>query len=142
MSLNSAVRDTMHMATAHQLSCAPPALKELMTSSARDAVEQMAPADPLERMLAEQMVWCHERIRDLALRAKKPSTADLQCAYHAQCDAAMGTFRRGMIALRQYRAIRPPGPLIAVQQVNHAEAGDVVIAPTAMRRGRKSRRTN
>ena len=54
----------------------------------------------------------------------------------------MGTYRRGMMALKQYRAMLPPAPLVAVQQVNNSQAGHVMIAAPAATRRKKTRLTN
>lgn len=91
------------------------------------ALQEAAPRDPFERMLIEQSLWCHERVRRLSLSAVRLENVANANAVHAQCDATMNTFRRGMMALRQYRAMATPSPLVAIQQVNESAAGKVVV---------------
>ena len=62
--------------------------------------------DPLETMLLEQMIWCHERIRSLSVRSTNQGLRQGLVAVHSQCDKAMNSFRKSLIALTEYRARR------------------------------------
>ena len=106
--------------------------------------------DPLEVMLVEELALCHERVLSLSLmavqRAVNPAPALVSTlrhanisikatpqrpasalAIHEQCDKAMNTLRRGMLALREYRGANNR-PVLAIQQINQGEAGHVVVS--------------
>ena len=97
----------------------------------RDVVDGVGPRDPLERMLVEQLVFCHERARRLAGLATDCSHLQDALAAHAQCDKAMNSYRRGLLALREYRSRGRPAPGLTVQQVNQAENQNVTVAVAA-----------
>jgi hypothetical protein len=73
------------------------------------------PRDPLERMLAEQLVLAHHVIGRLHVRAGGRSGLEA-VQYHAAAARLMAEFRRGVLALQSYRqsaaALRagPAGP--------------------------------
>ena len=77
--------------------------KELM----QQILDRMAPKDPLERMMCEQMVWCHYRIAALSMRATRTRDFDRMCRVHELVERAMNTYRRGILALKEYRRLVP-----------------------------------
>lgn len=91
-------------------------------------LEEIAPKDPLERMLAEQLAWTHQRLRSLSLIANTARDHDLMYAANDQCDKAMNAYRRGMLALKEYRSRRSQAPQIAIQQVNESGPGNVLVS--------------
>jgi hypothetical protein len=92
----------------------------------------MAVNDPLERMLVEQLAWTHQRLKTLSLIAiKAEGSPERQLATSDQCDKAMNAFRRGMLALKQYRSRRAKAPRVAIQQVNESGPGHVLVTGEA-----------
>jgi len=125
-------------------------------------IDGVGAQDPLEVMLLEELALCHERVRNLSLMAVKqavnpapgvgntlqlgkmsiratPRRPASALAIHEQCDKAMNTLRRGMLALREYRGANNR-PVLAIQQINEGEAGHVVVS--AGDKPEKRRRTN
>lgn len=95
-------------------------------------IEDVAPRDPLERMLVEQMVWCHHRIRYLQWLPRSGILIALQLASHEHCEKAMASYRRGMLALKEYRATQRGMPLVAVQQVNQDNRQEVAVVAASI----------
>lgn len=112
-----------------------PVPDELRTSTGtavmKEIVMAVDPRDPLERMLVEQMVWCHQRIRHLQRLSFRAGLIRLQLSAHEQCEKAMATYRRGMLALKEYRATQRGMPLVAIQQVNQADRREVAVVATS-----------
>ncbi len=84
-------------------------------------VEEMRPRNPIERMLAVQLLWQHLRIgRLVELADRCAGEPDLAKAYGAAVETAMGTFRRHAQALD---ALHTPRPIqfIHDSQVNVAQ---------------------
>jgi hypothetical protein len=72
-------------------------------------LEQMAPRDPVERMLAIQMLWQHARIGRLIIQFESPCTDPQQLkGISAAIEAAMNTMRRQADAWRQLRERKLP----------------------------------
>ncbi|MEE9206972.1 MAG: hypothetical protein V3U67_01160 [Gemmatimonadota bacterium] len=91
-----------------------------------DLNDNVAPRDPLERMMLQQLAWCHVRILRLSMDSSTVNGRAL--AVHELCDKAMNSFRRGMLALREYRGAAARSPHIAIQQLNQAEEQQVILA--------------
>lgn len=70
-------------------------------------------ADPLEGMLIEQLAWCHQRVLNLSLLSVKATPLSHRLAGNEQCDKAMNAYRRGMLALAEYRAAKKRGHVAA-----------------------------
>ncbi len=91
-----------------------------------EIVEQVQPRDPLEKMLTQQLAWCHQRIARLSILAySHHGDWEQGGRIHEAVERAMGSYRRGMLALRQYRAQQQP---VNVTQVNQAEQQNIVCA--------------
>lgn len=112
-----------------------------MAATADDFVDQyleeMRPRDPVERMMATQLLWQHLRIGRLMELADQCATKpDLAKAYGAALDNAMGTFRRHAQALD---GIRSPRPVQFIQdsQINMAQQQVVANAGAAGQNGRQ-----
>ncbi|MFQ5463780.1 MAG: hypothetical protein ACE5E5_14280 [Phycisphaerae bacterium] len=86
----------------------------------KELLAAMAPRDPLERMLVAQLAYTHERIGRLSRIAVATSPMEDAQVAHECCERAMNTYRKGMVALKEYRSKPRETPLVAVQQVNNA----------------------
>ena len=86
-----------------------------------DAVAGINRSDPLEKMLVEQLVVCHARVMELARLSTKQRNLENALAIQEQSDKAMNAYRRGMLALKEYRTPSRSTPLVAVQQINQAQ---------------------
>lgn len=104
-------------------------------------IRTMKPRDQLERMVIEQLVWTHMRIQRLTQKSSTMGKPELAMAFDDQINKAMNTYRRTLMALRDYRRGPDQRPLVAIQQVNESGSGDVVISPSKKRK-RKNSRTN
>lgn len=90
-----------------------------------EIVEEMQPRDPLEKWLVQELAWCHQRVARLSILAFSHHGDWEQAGrIHEAVERAMGTYRRGMLALRQYRERKP----VNVTQVNQAEQQNIVCA--------------
>ena len=94
----------------------------------QNVVQAVAPRDPLERMLVEQLVLCHHRVLALSALSGSRRGLEVSLAANAHCDRAMNSYRRGMLALKEYRSRRGTTPTVSVQQVNQAEHQNVTVA--------------
>jgi hypothetical protein len=109
---------------------------EYASETAFDFVEQhlerLAPRDPLERMLAIQLLWQHVRIATLCVRETQTGDPKEAAAIRAGIEQAMNTFRRQARTLRELQAPRPTnfirggqvnvgdGQVISNTQINEA----------------------
>lgn len=91
-----------------------------------DAVGGINHSDPLEKMLVEQLVVCHARVMELARLSTKQRELENALAIQEQSDKAMNAYRRGMLALKEYRTPSRSAPLVAVQQINQAQPSGAV----------------
>lgn len=126
------LREMMHRLAAgdvyrQQLASLPmrEGLKALLDSSGgaytRDLIARVNPRDPLEEMLVEQCIWAHGRVRHLSALANQQTDLDAVRQVNDSADKASNTFRRLMLALREYR--QPPRPgdqFTAIKQANIA----------------------
>jgi len=91
---------------------------------------EMKPADPVQRMLAVQMLWQHTRINQLIRLASGEREVELLRGLNTAIDQAMNTSRRMALAWEEVRNPRP-SQHIRGDQVNVAEqqvvAGSVVV---------------
>lgn len=89
---------------------------------AGDLIERMKPRDPLEEMLCVQAMWTHARLAHLSRLANQQENLDTVKVVHDYCDRAANTFRRLMLALREYRRpARPSQSFTAIKQANVAQ---------------------
>ena len=91
------------------------------TKRVQDMIKAMKPRDPLERMLIEQCILTHGRVRHLAVLANQQESVEWSQHMHHAADKASNTYRRLMLALDQYR--RPPRAgdvFTAIKQANIA----------------------
>jgi hypothetical protein len=86
--------------------------------------ESGSPADPVERMLLEQLALAHHTVGQLHLRAgssQGPKTAE---AYATSAARLMAEFRRTSLALKAYRETPPrPEPAKAPPRRRKTQAG-------------------
>lgn len=100
---------------------------EAATRDAAAAIDAMAPRDPVERMLVEQILFAHARAMRLSQLANQQNSLDGIRVANEYADKASNTARRLALALAEYR--RPPktGPsFTAIGQANIA-AQQVVV---------------
>lgn len=98
-----------------------PALDKTGGAYAKDLVARLNPRDPLEEMLVEQCLWAHGRVRHLSALANQQTNVDASRQVNDSADKASNTFRRLMLALREYR--QPPrsgDQFTAIKQANIA----------------------
>ncbi len=98
--------------------------KELLA----ETVDGVSPRDPLERMLVQQLLWCQQRVAHLSMQACKPANLKQLWTINELADRAMNSDRRGMLALREYRAPHRQVNITAVKQLNQAEQQNIVQA--------------
>lgn len=91
-----------------------------------ELLSEMKPGDPLETLLCEQLIWCHHRIAHLARLAMEAESVAKSRVMHELVDRAMNTFRRGMLALREYRD-KVRGRSVSVNQLNQAEHQNILL---------------
>jgi hypothetical protein len=85
------------------------------------------PADPLERMLVEQIILAQQKIGDLHVRAAQAADAQAVGCYVTAAARLMAECRKSMLALKAYRTPSSPPQMTFVQQQNLA-SGDQQIA--------------
>lgn len=94
-------------------------------------IAEMKPANPVERMLAVQMLWQHTRIGMLIGLASDPDNIerlDTTKALQAAIDQALNTSRRQALAWQQLKKPRS-AQFITGEQVNFAEQQIVANRP-------------
>ena len=104
----------------HLQQCA--AFEETAQQFTADFIERVAPRDPLEELLALQMLYTHGRVGYLSTQATQQRDPKKVKVYHEAADGASNTFRKLMLGLAQYR--RPPrggDTFMAIRQANVAE---------------------
>ena len=109
-------------------------LGEFGVDHIQQALQRMAPRDPLEEALVIQFLLSHARV--MKLSAYLASETDLLKLTAAQelCDRASNTCRRMMLALGEYRKQSRPGvPAVQIGNANIAERQVIVqsVAPPA-----------
>lgn len=112
---------------------------EAAASTAYDFLEQhlerLSPKDPIERMLAIQLLWQHTRIASLCVRETRTADPKLAAALRAAIEQAMNTFRRQAKALRDLQSPRAMN-LIQGRQVNVGDGQ--IVANTQVHAAGKS----
>ncbi|QKK09290.1 MAG: hypothetical protein HND58_14745 [Planctomycetota bacterium] len=86
-----------------------------------DLLERMAPRDPLEEMLVVQAALAHARVLHLTEHANRQERLESIRTVNECADRASNTYRRLMLALREYR--KPPrsgDTFTAIRQANIA----------------------
>lgn len=98
-------------------------------------LKEMAPRNPVERMLAMQMLWQHVRIGKMTRIVSNPNNGDLEVfsSLNATLETAMNTYRRQALA---YQQLRDPVQPIKATQLNVAK--QQVVAQ--QNQGKKSRK--
>jgi len=86
--------------------------------------------DPIERMLTEQLLWCHHRIGNLHAAAATAKEPDLVSALNAAAVKLMAEFRRSALALREYKSPATPRQITLVKQQNLAANQQVALVET------------
>ena len=87
-------------------------------------MNSVAPRDALERMLVEQLVFCHQRVQELAVLAARHGRIENKIAMDEQCNRAMTAYRRGMLALKKYRSQPVAAATLTISQ---SEQQDVLL---------------
>ncbi len=68
----------------------------------------MAPSDPLEAMLVEQLALGHHAIGRTHVRAATAGNADAAKIYYSAAARLQGEFRQSLLALKAYRSTGHP----------------------------------
>src|SRR5262249_40233525 len=84
--------------------------------------ESGSPADPLERMLLEQLVLAHHTIGQLHVRAGTSQTAEAAGAYAGAAARLLAELRRTALAPAPSRAATAPGRAAAAAAGGHTAA--------------------
>jgi hypothetical protein len=90
-----------------------------------DVLEQMAPRDPLERMLIQQTLVTHARIATLSQEVGLQRDPEMYRIMSESLDRASNVFRRQMLAFQIYRGGQPQAPEKPMKQTNIA--GQMVV---------------
>jgi hypothetical protein len=87
------------------------------------------PADPLEVLMLDQLLWAHHQVGSLHVQASKTNDAAIAEAYSNAAVKLMAESRRTVMALREYRS--PVRSNLTVGQQNVAAGGQqlAVITP-------------
>ncbi|MCC6679208.1 MAG: hypothetical protein IT436_18940 [Phycisphaerales bacterium] len=85
-----------------------------------DYLAEVQPRNPVERMLAVQMLWLHKRLGQLATQTAKITRADHLRGLYAASDAGLASFRKHALAFQQLREPRPV-QFIKAGQANFAD---------------------
>jgi hypothetical protein len=100
----------------------PLACHRYLTQLRRDAGD---PADPVERMMIEQIALAHHKIGELYYRARRANSPEKVKVYNAAIAALLGEFRRMALALKSYREPTPAKHVTVVRQQNLAQSQQV-----------------
>ncbi len=96
-----------------------------MVDAVRDnvaaVIRRLAPQDPLEEMLAAQILWLHGRLAQLSRMSGAAPTINHVRIINEAADRAANTFRRHMLALAEYRSSKRGGNRLSIGQANVAE---------------------
>lgn len=99
-------------------------IHETAIDYAQDFLARLAPADPIEELLAAEAMWTHARLGHLTSMAGAETNIERLRVLHELCDRASNTLRRLALALAEYRRPRRPGTsgdaFIAIRQANVA----------------------
>jgi hypothetical protein len=107
-----------------------------------ELIERMQPGDPIEEMHVIQMALTHARVLRLSALATCATEPGEMETLHGYADKAANTFRRGMLALAEYR--KPPrgsDRFTAIRQANIAGQQMVVNGPDAAAQPREKSQT-
>lgn len=88
---------------------------------AADFLARLAPRDPIEELLAFELLWNHARVMKLSLLANTLSDLPAVLNTNAAADSAACTTRKLVRALDEHRHPRREGKVYAIQQANVAE---------------------
>lgn len=77
-----------------------------------------ASADPIERMLIEQLALAHQRVAQLHAQAEEAKSAEVAKVYLTAAIRLTGELRRLALALRQYRDPLPKRSFTVIRQQN------------------------
>ena len=96
-------------------------------------VRGLAPADPVERMMAEQLVLAHHSMGKAVVTAATAQHMEVARAFHGAAARLMAEFRLTALALKSYRT-PPPAPEPAQKVAVEASAPSLPSAPVPRRR--------
>jgi hypothetical protein len=82
---------------------------------------KMAPADPIERLLSEQLILAHHAIGRLHVKAANAQQPDVGQLYSAAAARLLGEFRLTALALKTYRGAPAPAGKTAPETAGAAE---------------------
>ena len=75
------------------------------------------PADPIEKMFAVQLAWCHAQLGNLLLKAANAETIDGTVALNGAAARLSAEFRKSALAWRDYRTpVQGPRVMLVGQQ--------------------------
>src|SRR5262245_30026930 len=74
------------------------------------------PTAPLERMLVEQLAFCHHAVGHYHVKAAGCADVQEATAYTGAAARLMGEYRRSLLALKSYREPTSPPHLTLVRQ--------------------------
>ena len=97
------------------------AIVETAQPFAADFLHRLSPQDPIEEILACQLLWNHGRLMKLTLIANTQSQLSALVAVNAAADTAAATTRKLVRAFDEHRQPRRGGKVYAIQQANVAE---------------------
>jgi len=105
---------------------------------AKAFLKRLGPRDPLEQVLAEQILWMHATMAYLSHYAAVQPRGRWMKLFHAARDRLGNTCRKHIVALQEYRRPRRRS-FTAVRQANIAQQQIVTSAaePAAIAAGRK-----
>jgi hypothetical protein len=103
----------------------------------KDVVQRMQPRDELERMLIEQSLWLHARVARLSVQAATTTYESKARILNEAADRASNTFRRHLLALKEYRSAQRPKVVMPIQSAHIANvAGQQVVNALGASRNR------
>jgi len=82
-----------------------------------------APTDPIEKMMVEQIIFCHYRLAALQMQAAGAKTLEGVKIYNAATTRLMSEFRKFALAVRDYRLGPSRKSVAFIRQQNVAAAG-------------------
>jgi len=93
----------------------------------KDIVKRLQPSDDLERMLIEQSLWLHARVARLSVQAATSTYESKARTLNEAADRANNTFRRHLLALKEYRSAQKPKVVMPIQLAHIADTGQQVV---------------
>lgn len=96
-----------------------------INSYLRDAGD---PADPVERILLQQLLMAHHRLAQLHVRSEQTTSLEAMRILNPAATRLLGELRQLALAIRQYRAPQLPKQFSVVHQQNVVAAGEQTVS--------------